>query len=128
MEFNAYKLSYYLNAQHSFDNQRCSMHSHTFVISLYLEDQRKNDFIDFHLADSLVNYYLGQFRGQYLNEIAPFDKMIPTIENLGSVFYEHLKDNLREYGYDLIQIDISENPIRVYSISDRLYLGRKLME
>lgn len=124
MEFKVYKISYYLNAQHSFDNEKKNIHSHTFHISLYLEDCKEDEFIDFQDVERLINRYIDQYNGKYLNAISPFDHLIPTIENISSVFYEDLKVMMLEKGYDLIKIDISENPLRIYSISDRLYLGK----
>lgn len=123
MEFKAYKLSYYLNAQHSLDHLKSSIHSHTFYVSMYIEDITKKGLINFQNVEQIIKHYFNQYSGKYLNEITPFDQLRPTIENLGAVFYEDLKVLLAEQGHDLIQIDISENPLRVYSISDRLYLG-----
>ena len=82
-------------------------------------------FLNFMELDAIVNEYIGQYEGEYLNDISPFDKLLPTIENMGEVFYEDLKECLINRNYDLIQLDISENLLRVYSISDRLYLGSK---
>lgn len=123
MEFKAYKLTYYLNAQHSMNYNRDNAHGHTFIISLYLDDLSKKEFLNFSQMDEMVNGLFGRYSGKYLNGEEPFTELTPTIENMGSVFYEHLKAVLSEQGYDLIQIDICENPLRVYSISDRLYLG-----
>lgn len=128
MEFKAYKLSYYLNALHSMDNKNISAHAHTFNICLLLEDLRQIGFINFVYINDIVNGFIGQFSGKYLNEMPDFQELLPTIENIGSVFYEELKVLLLNRGYDLIQIDISENPLRVYTISDRLYLGTKPTE
>lgn len=124
MEFKAYKLSYYLNAQHSMDLKE-NAHGHTFCIGLYIEDLSKKGFLNFNQIEKIVNNRIGRFSGKYLNAEEPFTSLPPTIENMGSVFYEELKIILIEQGYDLIQLDICENPLRVYSISDRLYLGSK---
>lgn len=128
MEFKAYKLSYYLNAQHSMDNTNLNIHAHTFNICLLLEDIRKKGFINFEVISDIVNGYMGQFSGKHLNEMPEFIELLPTIENIGAIFYEELKLLLMDGEYDLIQIEISENPLRVYSISDRLYLGTKPTE
>jgi 6-pyruvoyl tetrahydropterin synthase-like protein len=125
MEFKAYKLSYYLNAQHSMDNRKDKAHTHTFFISLYIEDLSKKGFVNFAEIADIVNCYIDRFSGKYLNEIPPFQELSPTIENMGSIFYENLKTTLCEHEYDLIKLDICENPLRIYSISDRIYLGTK---
>lgn len=122
MEYKAYKLSYYLNAQHSFNNKKGDIHSHTFSIRLYL-GHLKTDFINYSEVEGAINGYLNLFRGRYLNDITPFDQLLPTIENLGKEFYERLKVILEQFGFELIQLDICENPLRIFSISDRLYLG-----
>lgn len=128
MEFKAYKLTYYLNAQHSMDNRLESIHGHTFTITLYIDDISRKGFIDFVEVNGIINSYLGGFSGKYLNDTDTFRNVSPTIENMGSEFYEHLKTVLIKGKYDLIQIDICENPLRVYSISDRLYLGTKPLD
>lgn len=125
MEFKAYKLSYYLNAQHSMDNRIENAHGHTFTITLYIDDLSRKGFLDFAKIDSCVNTYFDHYNGTYLNDTETFRDTLPTIENMGSEFYEHLKVLLAKDNYDLIQIDLCENPLRVYSISDRLYLGSK---
>lgn len=125
MEFSAYKLSYYLNALHSMDDKKENAHAHTFTISLYLEDLGIKGFIDFKQLDHIVKNFLDRFVGNYMNVIEPFDKILPTIESMATIFYEELKLMLSDMNYDLIKLDISENPLRVYSISDRLYLGSK---
>ena len=125
MEFKAYKLSYYLNAQHSFDNNKESAHAHSFTITLWIDDLSRKGFCDFTQISDIVNSYFSQFSGKYLNEIKDFQTLSPTLENMALVFYEHLKEVLLYRRYDLIQLDICENPLRVYSISDRLYLGEK---
>jgi 6-pyruvoyl tetrahydropterin synthase-like protein len=110
------------------DNRKDHAHTHTFFISLYIEDLSNEGFVNFAEIADIVNCYIDQFSGQYLNEIPPFQELSPTIENMGSIFYENLKTTLLKHEYDLIKLDICENPLRVYSISDRIYLGTKTSE
>lgn len=125
MEFKVYKLSYYLNAQHSFDYQKNNIHTHTFHICLYIEDLKKDDLINYRTVDQAINHFLKLYSGNYMNDISPFDRLLPSIENIGEVFYEELKLELIKLGLDLIKLEISENPLRIYSVSDRIYLGSK---
>ncbi|TAH62765.1 MAG: hypothetical protein EWM47_13995 [Anaerolineaceae bacterium] len=128
MEYKAYKLLFYINAQHSIDNSLENAHLHTFSIGLHLEDKIDDRLIDFNQVSQLVNNYLEQYRGVFLNEMAAFKDLIPTIEHMGNLFYDELKLILTELSYDLIQLDISENPLQIYSVSDRLYFGNILYE
>ncbi len=128
MDFKAYKLSYYLNATHSMDRDLNNAHGHTFTITLYIHDLSKKGFLDFSGINNMFHPYLDQLSGKYLNDLDIFQELLPTIENIASVVYETLKKIMMNEEYDLIQIDICENPLRVYSISDRLYLGTKPME
>lgn len=125
MEFKAYILHYYLNAQHSIDNLKEHAHSHTFSIGLYLEDKIEGRLLDINRINQIINNYFDPYRGTFLNDKTAFQDLIPTIEHIGDFFYEELKLILMELSYDLIQLDISENPLQIYSVTDRLYLGRK---
>ena len=66
--------------------------------------------------------YFDHFSKQYLNEMKEFQDNNPTIENMGDYFYEVLKTSLSERKMNLIQLEIGENPIRSYIISDRILL------
>ncbi len=117
-----YKYKYYLNASHSFDDVEDHKHSHTFVITLYIE-MEKSGFVAFYDVDKRLDSYFRYFNGMYLNDIFREDKLSPTIENLGDMFYEELGNRLARRQMHLIQLEITENPVRSYIVSDRLLMS-----
>lgn len=121
MEFKVYKLGYYLNARHSMDNSPENEHSHTFTIVLYIQDRNNEDLLDVRKINHVANSYLEQYKGESLNRRPAFKDKIPTIEHMGDLFYEDLRQMLSNHNYSLIQLDICENPLKIYSISDRLW-------
>lgn len=128
MEFKIYKLSYYMNAQHSMDALKDTAHFHTFMISLFIENLDQTQLLSFSKMNQIMDTFLEKYSGNYLNELEEFRTLVPSIENIGEVFYEELKVILHKVQLDLIKLDISETPLRIYSISDRLYLGTKPVE
>lgn len=124
MEAKIHRLLYYCNARHSIDDSMENVHSHTFTIGLYIEDGTKDSLLDINKVNKIINNYLDQYRGILLNEKPAFQYTVPTIEHIGDFFYDELSPILSELSYNLIQLDISENPLKIYSVSERLFLSR----
>ena len=45
-----------------------------------------------------------------LNEIPPFDILLPTVENMGEQFYIEINKLLLKNGFELYKLEISEIP------------------
>lgn len=121
--FEGYKLKYRLNARHSFNGVKEKIHPHTFEISLYIEQIQVKTLVAYATIDKLVELFLIKYQNQYLNDVSPFIQLEPTIENIGDIFYEELKKILHKEQFNLLQLEISETPLRIYLISDRLMFG-----
>lgn len=117
-----YKFKYYLNASHSFHNDRENAHAHTFAITLFIEIMEKG-FISFYEVDKKLEQYFAAYNGQYLNETAAFSDIEPTCENMGDFFYEDIRERLMKYRMHLRQLEIAETPVRKYCISDKLLMS-----
>lgn len=115
-----YKFKYYFSAQHSMTNSDKDMHPHTFTILLYIETYENYNVDLFSKVDKFLEEYFSIYAGKELNTQTCFENVIPTIEVMGEYFYEEIKKKLQEIELELIQIDICENPLQIYSISDRL--------
>lgn len=113
-----YRYKYYLNASHSFDGQKEHEHTHTFAITLCI--QVPGDFVSFVSVDEKLENYFEQFAGKYLNDVSNFVGVSPTIENMGDIFYEELKARLLHLNMNLLELEITETPLRSYCISDCL--------
>lgn len=120
LEYHVYKYSF--NAKHSLQNQMEKMHSHTFTVVLYIgcmDDLKERSYRE---VDLIAKDYFNGFEGHYLNNCMEFAELEANLENMGEVFYEKLWLRFIERGYYLYQLDISENPLCVFQISDRSLL------
>lgn len=97
-------------------------HSHTFQIVLYVGASEAGGQHLFGDMDQNVREYLSQYEGGYLNDMPPFSGRGTTIEDIGEVFYEDLKKRMKDKGFRLYQLEISENPLCVYIVSNRIML------
>lgn len=116
-----YKFSYNLNASHSFNYEKEESHSHSFAIVLYIEIKDGRQFLSFDQVENIMNQHIEPLRGTYLNELPMFQNVVPTIENIGGYLFDELTNCIPEE-FELIQLEISETPLRIYSISNRLIL------
>lgn len=117
-----YKYQYRFNASHSFNTPGSNIHMHTFTITLYVSNMEDSQQVMFYDIDKIVNDYLGQFENKYLNELDTFRGVIPDLEHMGDIFFGEIKDILGELDMKLYQLDICENPLKVYQVSSRLHL------
>lgn len=58
---------------------------------------------------------LDPYQNQYLNEFPEFGGDT-SIEHLGEVFYEKVKDALEKKQWKFARFEISETPLRIYAI------------
>ncbi|AAK80541.1 6-pyruvoyl-tetrahydropterin synthase-related protein [Clostridium acetobutylicum] len=118
MDFEGYLYKFNLNASHSviIDNVRGSMHSHTFVISLFVKIDSE-DMLLYDEVERKVSEFLSIYSGKELNKVKPFDKVDPILENIGDFFFDELKDRLKLKGIFLNKLEISETPARVYVVN-----------
>ncbi len=122
--FEGFKLKYRLNAKHSLSSDANNIHPHTFEISLLIEQLQLEKGVGLYSSiDRIVENFLSLYQNQYLNDISPFNQLEPSIENMGNIFYEELKALLNNEQLNLIQLEISETPLRVYLVSDRLMVS-----
>ncbi len=114
MSFESYKYTFRLNASHSRLNSD-DTHSHTFEITLYI--RQSESFSAYRETEKLISDYLDRYTGVLLNSIPPFDRVNPTLENMGEEFFAGISEVLTGVGYQLIRLTISESPQRIYSVN-----------
>jgi len=124
LKFEGYKYKFRLNISHGLNSETTKEHHHTIEITLYIDD-RKKDFESYTEVEKMVDRYLIKYSGKYLNETPPFTKIDSTIENIGKEFYKQIKSIASDNSYNLISLEISEIPTRVYVVSDLLNESRK---
>lgn len=117
-----YVCKYYLNAAHSFDHDAAHAHTHTFTISFWIQQPAKEEYFSFYDMDKIIVSYVEKFSGRYLNEEPEFVALNPTLENIGDVMFEAVEKRLAKENVTLLQVEICENPLRVYSVSNKILL------
>ncbi len=121
-----YKFKFYLNASHYIviNGKRGEAHPHTweFILDVVLPN---SEFVQFSVYERAIESYFATYQNQTINDIPPFDTIIPTLENLVEQFGEAIRARIQEAGGQLEQIEGSETPTRSYVISytqDETYL------
>ena len=95
MEQRIYRFKYRLNILHSIGKQQAP-HRHTLELYLYLEHSEESSIL-FDQNDEFLTEYFACFENQYLNELPEFKTVLPTIENVGYLFYSQLKEKYKEH-------------------------------
>ena len=113
-----YRYKFDINISHSNEStfEKKHIHSHNISITVFVINNEQ-EFILYDEIEDTIKSYIEQFNKRYINGIKPFDKIIPTIENIGMEFYRNLKIILGENNYILTRLEISEIPTRTYIIN-----------
>ena len=89
-------------------NGECArVHGHNFEITIVLKSENLDSFgmvADFKEIKKRLRDFLERFDHQNLNAISPFDKILPTSENIASVIYKEMKISLPQ----LVEVRVSE--------------------
>lgn len=112
-----YQLITYLNASHAIRWQSGigQEHPHTYEIN-YQFQRVDNQFIRFDQVESQIAAILDPLNGAFLNEIPPFDKTNPTLENLTDYLCDQFAKRLKTLNCVLKSIQVSESPTRAFRI------------
>jgi 6-pyruvoyltetrahydropterin/6-carboxytetrahydropterin synthase len=74
--------------------------------------------VGFAEAKEIVQQRVFHFNGQLLNEIAPFDRIQPTSENLASFLYRDIKNEIDSLPLKLQSVSIWESPTNFVTYSE----------
>ena len=131
MGFEGYKIKNKLTVFQNFQDRTdpASVYAKTFDITLYVSTAGTK-FVRFDVIESSVKQTLGKYSEKVLRQFSPFDQLEPTLENMGNVFYQMIKNDLIPIGVTLEMLEINENPLRTFIVSEansdkRLLLGEK---
>lgn len=123
MEFtlkHEYRLKFYLNAQHFFvdfkTGKKGETHPHTWEFCLNIEVSQA-DFTPFHVFERGINEYLEPYQNKVMNDCAPFDAILPTLESMTEQFAKDFYGIVDEQGGRLLRIEGSEGPTRSYIVT-----------
>lgn len=113
-----YKFKFYLNASHYIfiNGKQGEAHPHTweFTLDVVLPN---SEFVQFSLYERAIESYFATYQNHTLNELPPFDAVIPTLENMVEQFGDAIRERIQQAGGQLEQIEGSETPTRSYVIS-----------
>jgi len=112
-----YRFKFYLNALHSIliNGKMGDSHPHTWEITVDVFKQN-NGFISFSEVEQPVEQLFKPFQGQNMNDIAPFDALNPTLENVAKYFQSELETIFVSGGFMLARIEVAETPARSFII------------
>jgi 6-pyruvoyl tetrahydropterin synthase-like protein len=123
MSFRGYKFKFELHASHSaLVNSSNQYHFHNFTIVLYLNNLSDYDLelVLYEDIESYISNWLSQFQNKLLEETLLFHNTTATLETIGDAFYTILCKKLLEKNFELVRLEIYENPTRIYSVSEKI--------
>lgn len=91
-------------------------HPHTWEFALDIKFSR-NSFVEFNIFEDGISKFLEQFQNKILNEVEPFDSMMPTLENVTDYFAEEFFKIIYKTGGMLTCVEASETPTRSYIVN-----------
>lgn len=116
--YREYQFKFYLNANHFIiiDGKEGKRHPHTweFTASIAIDKQQ---FVQFNAYEQEVEKFLNQYQNKVMNDIPPFDRIIPTLENMAEYFVIEIEKIVARLGGKLMKLESSETPTRSYIIS-----------
>lgn len=116
--YREYKFKFYLNANHFIiiDGKEGQRHPHTweFMVDILINN---DEFVQFDAYEKAIDEYFNKYQNRVINEIAPFDRVIPTLENMSDYFIHDVRGIVKNLGGELIKMESSETPTRSYVIS-----------
>lgn len=119
-------MTFFLNARHSvaMGTRNGPTHAHSWRIDLRLGawfgDDDVQTPVEFADLDKRVRVVLRPYEGCLLNEAAPFDRVVPTTENVGRLLFGRLGEALAPCGVHLVSVSIWEAPTKGVTVSTPL--------
>lgn len=119
-KYHIYIFTTYLNASHAIRWSKGigQAHPHTYEIR-YSFHINNDKLIRFNEIENKIAEIIKKFNNQFLNEVEPFTKVNPTLENLTDYLFNRFGEELNKLNCSLDEISISESPMRTYQISIR---------
>ena len=116
--YREHRLKFYLNMRHYIiiNDAKGETHPHTWEFALDIKFSR-NSFVEFNIFEEGISKFLEQFQNKILNEVEPFDSMMPTLENVTDYFAEEFFKIIYKTGGMLTCVEASETPTRSYIVN-----------
>jgi len=88
------------------------VHPHSWEVRIRFAAADDDRYEQFTEMEKIVKNYLAIYEGKVLNEVPPFDVMVPTVENIAKVFASHLKNVMEKNGFVFQELAVAESPSR----------------
>lgn len=117
--YSKYKYKFYLNINHAIyiNGKLGETHPHTWEIILSVKSFNK-DFVQFNEVEILINTILNKFQNTTINEMPPFDKINPTLENVCNYLNDIIGEKTKSMNIVLDMIEMCESPKRSFIIEN----------
>lgn len=97
-----------------YEGKCARLHGHNWIIEVEITGEKLNELgilVDFKDVKRELKATLDKLDHRYLNEIAPFDKINPTAENLAKYIYEEFSGNdIFKTNAELLAVTLYESP------------------
>ena len=117
-EIYTYKIKSYINASHAvrWEGGNGKQHNHTWevITEITLDDDQ---LVPFNQIEDMLKQTFGEYNGKFLNEVAPFDTINPTLENITKLLFKLLSRVLKGNQANLVRLEVGESPTRFFCIS-----------
>jgi 6-pyruvoyltetrahydropterin/6-carboxytetrahydropterin synthase len=90
-----------------------NLHGHTWDVEVTVAGQALDDVgivYDFKRLKDDLGAVLARYDHVYINEVAPFDTLTPTAENLARVIFEQLRDTVGTQ-VRVVEVVVWESPV-----------------
>jgi len=87
------------------------VHDHRWLVRAVVRAERLDAtgwVLDFHAVEQALEEIIAPYRGTFLNDVAPWDDVNPTRENLARVIADRLAAKVDDGRARLVRVDVSE--------------------
>jgi 6-pyruvoyltetrahydropterin/6-carboxytetrahydropterin synthase len=110
------RVTNYFCGAHRLRNYRgdcVQMHGHNYQLITEITANQLDELgmvIDFAYARPIIDEIVKQLDHKYFNEVAPFDKINPTAENIAAWLYQQISQRLNSERVRILAITLQETP------------------
>ncbi|MBR6329561.1 MAG: 6-carboxytetrahydropterin synthase [Lachnospiraceae bacterium] len=111
-----YRYKFYLNANHFvvIGGRKGAPHSHCFELTIEIASVAGHETVAFESIERAIDALLMPYQNNLLNDIEPFNDIVPTLENICAYFKDEISRILLEMNWVLMSIEVSETPSRSF--------------
>ena len=102
------------HALHNYHDKCENVHGHNYRMQVTVEGEQLNStglLVDFADLKKLIRAVVGRLDHQFLNDVAPFDAVNPSAENMARYFYDEITSGLSAPGSRIREVKIWETDI-----------------